>query len=220
MEVVSKLYGEEFNKTVFTLYNNKNLLRYDLTVPLARYVAYNSIINMKRYAIGKVYRRDKAQMNKGRYREFNQCDFDIVGSSNSYMQEYEIITLIIDVLNKILGPNLFQIRINSRQLLYQLFSDSGTLDEDIPTICSSVDKYLDDLPQLKDVLIIKKIDDQVIDNIICKINSIKNLKNNNDILQFLDGYPTDILRYFADDQLLKDCIVVDPLLARGLDYYT
>lgn len=65
--------------------------RYDLTVPFARYVALNGIGNIKRYYIGKVYRRDNPQMNRGRFREFYQCDFDIAGAYPSMVPDAEVL---------------------------------------------------------------------------------------------------------------------------------
>lgn len=65
--------------------------RYDLTVPFARYVAQNAISNLKRYQIGKVYRRDQPQMTRGRLREFYQCDFDIAGVYPNQVPEAEIL---------------------------------------------------------------------------------------------------------------------------------
>ena len=65
--------------------------RYDLTVPFARYVALNGVSNIKRYHIAKVYRRDNPQMNRGRFREFYQCDFDIAGVYPAMVADAEII---------------------------------------------------------------------------------------------------------------------------------
>lgn len=65
--------------------------RYDLTVPFARYVALNGIGHIKRYHIGKVYRRDNPQMNRGRFREFYQCDFDIAGSYPAMVADSEVL---------------------------------------------------------------------------------------------------------------------------------
>ena len=65
--------------------------RYDLTVPFARYVALNGVSSIKRYHIAKVYRRDNPQMNRGRFREFYQCDFDIAGSYPTMVPDAEVI---------------------------------------------------------------------------------------------------------------------------------
>ena len=74
-------YGEEGGKLVYDLDDQGGeplSLRYDLTVPFARYVAMNRITNIKRYHIAKVYRRDQPRMTRGRYREFYQCVSDVV----------------------------------------------------------------------------------------------------------------------------------------------
>lgn len=65
--------------------------RYDLTVPFARYMAVNGLKTIKRYQIGRVYRRDQPQMNRGRYREFFQCDFDIAGAYPTMVPDAEVI---------------------------------------------------------------------------------------------------------------------------------
>lgn len=81
-EVLTGKYGED-SKLIYDLKDQGGeilALRYDLTVPLARYLASNKITNLKRYHIAKVYRRDNPAMTRGRYREFYQCDFDITGA--------------------------------------------------------------------------------------------------------------------------------------------
>jgi histidyl-tRNA synthetase len=80
-ETLMGKYGEE-SKLIYDLEDQGGellSLRYDLTVPFARYLALNNIANIKRFHIAKVYRRDNPQMNKGRFREFYQCDFDVAG---------------------------------------------------------------------------------------------------------------------------------------------
>lgn len=80
-DVLTGKYGED-SKLIYDLKDQGGeilALRYDLTVPLARYLACNKITNIKRYHIAKVYRRDNPAMTRGRYREFYQCDFDIAG---------------------------------------------------------------------------------------------------------------------------------------------
>ncbi len=80
-ETLMGKYGEE-SKLIYDLEDQGGellSLRYDLTVPFARYVALNNLASIKRFHIAKVYRRDNPQMSKGRFREFYQCDFDIAG---------------------------------------------------------------------------------------------------------------------------------------------
>lgn len=74
-------------------------LRYDLTVPFARYVAMNGLTSFKRYQIAKVYRRDNP--SKGRYREFYQCDFDIAGQFEKMGPDFEVIKILTELLNEL-----------------------------------------------------------------------------------------------------------------------
>lgn len=74
-------------------------LRYDLTVPFARYVAMNGITSFKRYQIAKVYRRDNP--SKGRYREFYQCDFDIAGQYEEMGPDFEILKILTELLDEL-----------------------------------------------------------------------------------------------------------------------
>src|ERR1700739_3776205 len=81
-EILAGKYGED-SKLIYDLANQGGeicSLRYDLTVPFARYLSEHSIDNIKRYQIGRVYRRDQPSINKGRYREFYQMDYDIAGT--------------------------------------------------------------------------------------------------------------------------------------------
>lgn len=74
-------------------------LRYDLTVPFARYVAMNGISSFKRYQMAKVYRRDNP--SKGRYREFYQCDFDIAGQYEEMGPDFEIVKILTELLDEL-----------------------------------------------------------------------------------------------------------------------
>jgi histidyl-tRNA synthetase len=74
-------------------------LRYDLTVPFARFVAMNGLTSFKRYQIAKVYRRDNP--SKGRYREFYQCDFDIAGQYEKMGPDFEIVKILTELLNEL-----------------------------------------------------------------------------------------------------------------------
>ena len=114
-------------------------LRYDLTVPLSRYYANNKsklLMPMKCIQIGNAYRAENPQ--KGRYREFTQCDIDIVGI-NSYWVEVELIVTTATALMNI-GVRDFRVRINDRQILKQLFLKFGFSETQIPTLCIIFDK--------------------------------------------------------------------------------
>ena len=91
-EVLTGKYGED-SKLIYDLADQGGellSLRYDLTVPFARFLAMNSVGNIKRYHIAKVYRRDQPQLNRGRYREFYQCDFDIAGTYSPMVPDAEV----------------------------------------------------------------------------------------------------------------------------------
>uniref|UniRef100_A0A914YK87 Aminoacyl-transfer RNA synthetases class-II family profile domain-containing protein n=1 Tax=Panagrolaimus superbus TaxID=310955 RepID=A0A914YK87_9BILA len=135
-DVLMGKYGEEGGKLVFDLADQGGelcSLRYDLTVPFARYVAQNNIKNIKRYHIAKVYRRDQPVMTKGRYREFYQCDFDIAGEYDLMVPEAECLRVVDEIMNQLdLGE--FEIRINHRLLLEGMFSICGIKDADFKTL--------------------------------------------------------------------------------------
>ena len=239
LDTVKNLYGEEFKKLVYTLDDfggEKLLLRYDLTVPFSRYVVNNAINNFKRYQIGKVYRRDEPQISKGRYREFYQADFDIIGTDNKSMfQDTEIILLISDILNSVLGENTFKIIINSRSLLFDVLKFIGIQDEEFNTVCSSLDK-LDKQSQediKNELLNDKKIDTGLVEkindymNLIIELNQMditKNAKLN--ILReknYISTETYDNINLFfnnIDAVGANGNIFFNPLLSRGLDYYT
>src|SRR6187551_560216 len=169
LETLIGKYGEEGDKLIFKILNNgldnadkekqiredlekvlqgKNIkgiteraLKYDLTIPFARYVAmnYNQLaFPFKRYQIQPVWRADRPQ--KGRYREFYQCDADVVGS-NSLINEVELANIYNDVFQK-LGINNYELRINSRKILTALAEISGGIDKmmDITIAIDKLDK--------------------------------------------------------------------------------
>lgn len=74
-------------------------MRYDLTVPFARFVAMNGLTSLKRYQIAKVYRRDNP--SKGRYREFYQCDFDIAGPAEKMAPDFEVVRILTELLDEL-----------------------------------------------------------------------------------------------------------------------
>ena len=114
-------------------------LRYDLTVPFARFLATNAVGNIKRYHIGKVYRRDQPQMAKGRYREFYQCDFDIAGNYGRMVPDSECVAVAAEILGSVpIGK--FKIKVNHRKLLDSILEVSGVGPDKFRTICSAVDK--------------------------------------------------------------------------------
>ncbi|NWI13695.1 SYHC protein, partial [Crypturellus soui] len=145
-ETLTGKYGED-SKLIYDLKDQGGellSLRYDLTVPFARYLAMNKITNIKRYHIAKVYRRDNPAMTRGRYREFYQCDFDIAGQFDPMIPDAECLKIVHEILSELqLGD--FLIKVNDRRILDGMFAVCGVPDSKFRTICSSVDK-LDKMP--------------------------------------------------------------------------
>uniref|UniRef100_A0A671VCW4 histidine--tRNA ligase n=1 Tax=Sparus aurata TaxID=8175 RepID=A0A671VCW4_SPAAU len=145
-ETLTGKYGED-SKLIYDLKDQGGellSLRYDLTVPFARYLAMNKITNIKRYHIAKVYRRDNPAMTRGRYREFYQCDFDIAGQYDAMIPDAECLKIVHEILSELdLGD--FRIKVNDRRILDGMFAVCGVPDDKFRTICSTVDK-LDKMP--------------------------------------------------------------------------
>ena len=145
-EVLTGKYGED-SKLIYDLADQGGellSLRYDLTVPFARFLAMNSVGNIKRFHMAKVYRRDQPQLNRGRYREFYQCDFDVAGSYSSMVPDAEVITVAKEILTELPVGN-FVIKLNHRRLLDAVFDICGVPADKFRPICSAVDK-LDKAP--------------------------------------------------------------------------
>lgn len=138
-------YGEDAENLIFNAQHGRSTgeplaMRYDLTVPLARVVAqYENEITLpfKRYHIAPVWRGERPQ--KGRYREFYQCDVDIVGVA-SMQADAEIISLVVTALRR-LGFPKFAVKINNRKLLTGMGVYAGVSDEQLPDLYRSVDKF-------------------------------------------------------------------------------
>ncbi|KAM6299717.1 histidine--tRNA ligase, cytoplasmic-like [Aegotheles albertisi] len=145
-ETLTGKYGEEV-KLIYQLQDQGGellALRYDLTVPFARYLAMNKITNMKRYHVAKVYRRDNPATTRGRYREFYQCDFDIAGQFDPMIPDAECLKIVHEILSDLqLGD--FLIKVNDRRILNGLFAVCGIPESKFITTCSTVDK-LDKMP--------------------------------------------------------------------------
>jgi histidyl-tRNA synthetase len=206
-------YGDEADKLVYTFKDKgkRNIgLRYDLTVPVSRVLAqYSSqlIMPLKRYQIQPVWRAEKPQ--KGRFREFIQCDIDIFGIK-SYLADAEIIAVIYQALKK-LGFRDFIININSRQVLFQLLDNLGIKDQKQQfNILQSLDK-LESLGKSKveNELTAKGLTEKQIKLLWTDLNQSKPDKD----LKQLFGF---IKNFGIENQYIKFL----PSMARGLDYYT
>lgn len=207
-------------------------LRFDLTVPLAKYVAlhYNELtFPFRRYQIGKVYRGERAQ--RGRFREFYQADIDVIGDGRlSVANEAEIPSVIYRTFSR-LGLKRFQIRVNNRKILNGFYAMLG-LGEKSGDIMRAVDK-LDKIgpEKLKAIL----LDDcGLTDAQADEILSFITIRGTNaEVLSALEGYRgrnetldlgLDELRavtqYLSAFGVPEENFAVDLTIARGLDYYT
>lgn len=209
-EVLKGKYGEEAEKLMYLFKDPGGRdvgLRYDLTVPLARVAStYPDLPKpFKRYQIQPAYRAENTQ--KGRYREFYQCDTDIVGSP-SPMADAEIITVVNDALSA-LGFENFKIRVNSRRVLFSIMEEAGIEQVKWLTVIQSIDKL--DKKTREEVeaeLNVKDITAEQIKNVFEAISKAKP-----------DDFLTTTVVY-AKKLGAGEKINFDPTLARGLDYYT
>lgn len=232
-EVLTSKYGED-SKLIFDLQDQGGelcSLRYDLTVPFARYLSQNKGLgSFKRYHIGKVYRRDQPYMTKGRYREFFQCDFDISGSSSVPMlPDAEVMKVIYSILTELkLGE--FEVRVNHRALLDGIFESAGVGEHSFRAVCSSVDKLdkMDWQDVKREMMVNRGISEEVADaigsvvqlkgegNAFLKDVLSEKLAKNDRISKGLEELLA--LEYFLS--IWKVPVIYDMSLARGLDYYT
>jgi len=227
-------YGED-SKLVYDLQDQGGelcSLRYDLTVPFARYVAMNRIKQMKRYHIARVYRRDNPAMNKGRFREFYQCDFDIAGHYDAMIPDAECIKLMTEVLDEV-KVGKYIIKLNHRKILDGIFAVCGVPEASFRQICSAVDK-LDKATWeevRKEMVEQKGLNPEVADKIekfvmlkgppnllLQRILEEKQLDSNPMAVEGLNDLKT--LFKYLDIYGVTDKVIFDLSLARGLDYYT
>lgn len=234
-DILSGKYGED-SKLIYDLADQGGeicSLRYDLTVPFARWLAMNrDVQSIKRYHIAKVYRRDQPAMKKGRMREFYQCDFDIAGTYDPMLPDAEIVRITTEIFEELGWNGRYTMKINHRKILDGIFQVCGVPEEKIRTISSAVDK-LDKLPWedvKKEMTEEKGLAPEVAD----KIGEYVVQKGQKDLLAKLTSDPELMSNEstkagLADIELLfnyleafecADNVSFDLSLARGLDYYT
>ena len=225
--------GGETEKQIYRFNKGETdlALRFDLTVPLAKYVCeYNNDISFpfKRYQIGKVYRGERPQ--KGRYREFYQCDIDIIGDGElSIVNDAEMPSVIYTTIKEF-GFDNFTIRINNRKLLNGLFAELS-LEEQSVEIMRIIDKLekigkdnvvkcLQDLnvadEKIEKILNFIEIDGETDE----KLQKLENLNFTNEL--FLQGLIElkEVVKYVRLFGVPDTNFKVDLTIARGLDYYT
>lgn len=232
-EVLLAKAGGETEKQIYRFQKGDNdlALRFDLTVPLAKYVAKNYgnlSFPFRRYQIGKVYRGERAQ--KGRYREFYQCDIDIIGDGELDLINDAEIPSIIYTLFKELGFNDFTIKINNRKILNGLF-ESVEQKENSAEILRIIDK----IEKIGKEAVIEEFNklglkEDQINKIISfieitgssdeKIEKLENLEITNETyVKGVNELKTVVqnVRLFG---VPDSNFMVDLTIARGLDYYT
>lgn len=232
-ETLTGKYGED-SKLIYDLANQGGeilALRYDLTVPFARYCAEHGVETLKRYHIARVYRRDQPAMTQGRYREFYQTDLDIAGDFEPMVPDAECIKIATDVLGE-LDVGDFVVKVNHRCLLDGIFEVCGVPLELFRPICSAVDK-LDKLawPEVRKEMEEKGISGEVAEKIWVYAQRSGGAELVEALLQDAELCANESAKAALDDmRLLFDfcaCLGVpaervsfDLSLARGLDYYT
>ncbi len=232
-EVLLAKAGGETEKQIYSFQKgDKDLsLRFDLTVPLAKYVAqyYNELtFPYRRYQIGKVYRGERAQ--KGRYREFYQCDIDIIGDSKlSIINDAEIPSIIYTIFKKLnFGP--FVIKINNRKILNGLFDELGISEKmsDILVIIDKLEKIGMDAVK-EELLKLEISEDKIkrIEEFITitgtndeKISKLENLNFKSEIFKEGLGELKQVVKYVREFKVEESSFTIDLTIARGLDYYT
>jgi len=233
-EVLFGKYGEDAEKLFFMVEHpggkEKLALRYDLSVPLSRLIAqYPDLPKpFRRYQIAPVWRAERPQ--RGRYREFYQCDADIVGSS-SMLADGEIIALIYAILRR-LGFEQFVILINDRKILTGMGHYSGVPDEHLPQLYRSIDKLDRIGPEgVRRELCNAGLDARAVDRLFALLRPASGAGQPtlDELREELADYPIavegvseleELLSYLPALGVARDSYRVDLAMVRGLDYYT
>lgn len=232
-DVLLGKYGDEGDKLLYRFKDNGGrdiALRYDLTVPLSRVASmYQDLPKpFKRYQISPVWRAEKAQ--KGRFREFYQCDVDIVGS-NSYLADAECVQIAYQLVNKVFGSDEFQIKINNRKILNGLVEYAGFASEKNISVFRAIDKLL----KIGEEGVKKELlENGISEESIKKIFEFMAIEGSNDSIitkletlflevpVALEGIENlkKVLKALKAQNVPEKNVVIDLTIARGLDYYT
>ena len=232
-EILLAKAGGETEKQIYSFKKGDTdiAMRFDLTVPLAKYVAKNYgnlSFPFRRYQIGKVYRGEKAQ--KGRFREFYQCDIDIIGDGElSTINDAEIPSVIYNLIKE-LGFDDFTIRINNRKILNGLFEYINQKDNsvEILRIIDKIEKIGKDavIEELEKIGISKEATEKIISFIEIegttdeKLQKLQDLNIKNEIFETGLKELTEVVHYIRMFGVPDTNFKVDLTIARGLDYYT
>lgn len=232
-EVLLAKAGGETEKQIYRFNKGDTdlSLRFDLTVPLAKYVAKNYgqlSFPFRRYQIGKVYRGERAQ--KGRYREFYQCDIDIIGDENLDLINDAELPAVIYATFKKLGFDNFTIKINNRKILNGLYESIGQKQNsvEIMRIIDKIDKIGEEA--VKEEIAKLEIPNEDIEKIINfikidgisdeKISKLQNLGIDNETYKKGVEELAEVIKNIRLFGIPEENFTVDLTIARGLDYYT
>lgn len=232
-EVLLAKAGGETEKQLysFTKGDSNLTLRFDLTVPLAKYVAMHSnelSFPFRRYQIGKVYRGERAQ--KGRYREFYQCDIDVIGDGElNIINDAEIPSIMYEIFKK-LGLDNFTIKINNRKILNGLFESIDAKENavDIMRIIDKIEKIGKEkvIAELRELQISEENIEKIIKLIQIngttdeKLQALDNLEIENETYNEGVTELKEVIKYIRLFNVPEEYFTVDVSIARGLDYYT
>ena len=233
-EVLLAKGGGETEKQIyrFTKGDSDLSLRFDLTVPLAKYVALNYgqlTFPFRRFQIGKVYRGERAQ--RGRFREFYQADIDIIGDGKlDIINEAEIPSIIYKTF-KSLGLERFVIRINNRKVLNGLFKVLGVTEKsgDIMRTIDKLEKIGGDKVReilVDDFEVPAETADEILSLITCRekgidpIDALSAFSGRDELLDTGIAELTTVVKYMSAFGVPSENFQIDLTIARGLDYYT
>lgn len=233
-EILLAKGGGETEKQIyrFTKGDNDLSLRFDLTVPLAKYVAMNYgqlTFPFRRFQIGKVYRGERAQ--RGRFREFYQADIDVIGDGNlDIINEAEIPGIIYKTFNA-LGLKRFVIRINNRKILNGFFELVG-VGEKSGDVMRTIDKIEKIGEEKVKTLLVEEcgVDADAADKILALITcqskgiaplaALSEYAGQNETLDLGISELSTVVKYMSDFGVPSENFTIDLTIARGLDYYT
>ena len=233
-EVLLAKGGGETEKQIYRFNKGDSdiALRFDLTVPLAKYVAQNYgqlTFPFRRYQIGKVYRGERAQ--RGRFREFYQADIDIIGDGKlDIINEAEIPAIIYRSFSQ-LGLKRFKIKVNNRKILNGFFSLAG-MTEKATEIMHTIDK-MDKIGPLKvrqilmdEIHMFSHKADDIMDfmaingSVSQVIEALERYKGMDETFDTGLEELKSVTKYLADFGVPEENFAIDLSIARGLDYYT
>lgn len=233
-EILLAKGGGETEKQIyrFTKGDSDLSLRFDLTVPLAKYVAlhYSELsFPFRRFQVGKVYRGERAQ--RGRFREFYQADIDVIGDESLDITNDAEIPAIIYTLFSRLGLKRFQIRINNRKILNGFYAILGLSEKsgDIMRTVDKIEKIGADMVRailVDDYAISESDADEVLKFIAIRgtnaevLAALEQYRGKNEMFDEGLSELTTVAKYLGGFGVPEDNFAVDLTIARGLDYYT